>query len=312
MARRTLDDEESLEALASGDLDFDQLMSQSGVRRLDKASAAKKRPTKPAQQKAQPQKAQPQKAPPTRAAPVPGRPRSGVEERAQAFEARTRQLEETLGTERSERKAERAHTAELESALSTAVAERDEARRKLGVASARLDEQRDRPTLGELLAERGLVGVDAQGAAVRALVDAHRWEELAELLEVVDPEGARAVVAAHVVLHCGRADCPPPPHTGRVPVAEERCDICGGLGQAGLLRSISDTCMLAGVTKIGLVGGPPGQLRILVDGLDRRLSLLRGDAASSAQVVVYWNVPGDGVTVDGGLAALAAALKDAL
>ncbi|HJN73330.1 MAG TPA: hypothetical protein QGF58_05285 [Myxococcota bacterium] len=305
MGRRTLDDEESLEALASGDLDFEQLMAQSGVERLGDKPPAKgkttRQPGAPAQKPARPT--------PKAEAARPGPPRSGAEERARAYEARTEQLEQTLDVERGQRKSAAARIADLEANVAELNSNLELATAKLRVASARLDEQRDRPSIGELLGARGLEGMDARGAAVRALVDARRWESLAELLEVVDEPSARAILAAHVVLHCGRPDCPAPPHAARVPVTEERCDLCAGQGQAGLLRDISDTFLLAGVTRIGLVGGPPAQVRILSNGLDRRLELLRGQRAAEGQVQIAWNVGSEGIAVDGGLAALAAALK---
>lgn len=75
-----------------------------------------------------------------------------------------------------------------------------------------------------------------------------------------------------------------------------------------MLRYITDTCMLAGVTRLGIRGGPPAQLRILQAGLDRRVEVLRGDRASEGQVQIAWNLDAAGVRVDGGLAALGDAL----
>ena len=300
MGRRTLDDEDSLEALAAGELDFDQLMSQSGVSRL---GGPQKKASKPKVASPAPQ------AKAKAEAPARPRPRSGAEERAQAYEERAGELERSLGAESEARRSADARVLELEAENAALRARLGEAERRLGVASARLDEQRDRPSVRELLEARGLAGLDSRGAAIRALVDARRWEELAELLDVIDEPAARAVLSAHLVLHCGRADCPPPDHIARVPVAERRCELCAGKGQAGLMRDISDTLMLAGINRLGLTGGPPAQVRLLADGLDRRLELLRGAAAQEAQLQVAWNVEGEGIRVDGGLAALAEALR---
>ncbi len=152
-------------------------------------------------------------------------------------------------------------------------------------------------TLDAAFEERGLKGRDEQGAAARALIEARRWPELASALEVSRPEALVGFLRRRLTLHCGRDGCPVPANTAPVRVPPSRCEICGGGDPQRALRRLSDAFLLNGYTHVLLVGGRPGEHRLLADALDERVSLSgvpgRAPAApaallSEAQLAVLW------------------------
>ena len=273
MAGGPLDDE--LEALATGRLSFDDLMKNSGVQRM--GGTPKATPKRPAKA--------PAKAPQPAPAPV-------ADPRLAQLEAKVASLTGQV----------EALTADLASATQSLTAATDQ----LAAAEQRLTE-RETFTLAQLLDERGLRG-DVRGLAIRALIDAHRWDALAGLLDVVDLRRARRVVAHHLVLHCGEGDCPLPEHLAAVSTGRPRCELCGGRGQQGLLRAVSDALLLSGVTRVALLNGPTAQLRVLIDGLDERVECTRIrtlDEVGDAQLVLAWGEAVEGaVVVERGLASV--------
>ncbi|MCP4803971.1 MAG: hypothetical protein GY884_01350 [Proteobacteria bacterium] len=293
MAGGTLDDE--LEALASGTLSLDDVMRQSGVKPL----GGTPRSVKPAPK---PKKAKPAKRGRTTPAPTPVK--APVAPTAPVADPRLAELEAQLVSARQ------AEAAAVE-ALSTLRTELAGTRDDLEHAQARVAE-RDVHTLAQLLEERGLRG-DVRGLAVRSLIDAHRWDELATLIDVVDLRRARRVLDHHLVLHCGEADCPLPEHLAAVSTRRDRCELCAGKGQQGVLRAISDVLLLSGVTRLALLGGPTTHLRLLGSGLDGRVDSRRirtVDEVGDAQLTLTWEGPDadDVVHVDGGLAGMLTAL----
>jgi hypothetical protein len=296
--------EDSIEALAEGSLDLDELMSISGVRR------GGQRPRKKATDRAKP----PQ-GPSSKPAPRPGRgatPSSSTSARAQPVRPppaapvpkaqleRMQALESLVQTLRSELDKARSERDEVRSRLRPLRRERDEAREEARSASDRADRmaarvsrvEQDNPLLSTLLEEQGFRGSDERAAAIRALLDAHRWGEIESMLVPIDPALLRLRLSRHVVLHCGESDCPRPSGVALVRVGRDRCEVCGGEGQPSLQRAISDCLMLNGCRVLLLRGGRPWELRLLRDGVDRRLTvdLDRGQDEPDA-LRVAWGLP---------------------
>lgn len=285
--------DDDLEALASGALSLDQLMAQSGVKRMGGVAKSKPRPKKAP------------KAPKARArtaarpvAPSPSAPvERPVDPQVAELRGRIQVADARVATLEAELAAVRAELAEASASL----ADKGDA---MALLEARVAD-RDVTTLTALLEARGLRG-DQRGVALRALIDAHRWEELVGLLDVLDVQRARRVLDHHLALHCGAEDCPVPDHLAALPVPRDRCELCAGLGRTGVLRAISDELLLSGVTRVALLRGPTSHLRLLTGQLDPRIEARRvrsADEVGDAQLVLAWgDAPPDALAVAGGVA----------
>lgn len=154
--------------------------------------------------------------------------------------------------------------------------------------------------LAELLSERGLLGDDEHAAAIRALADARRLNELSRLLGASEPAPVAELLSSRLVLHCGREDCPVPVGVSVVRVSLARCEICDGSDTRRAIRRFGEALLLRGVKRLTLVGGSPPYHRILKEHLDARveLHLIPGDARHTqtqaqheqrwAQLIVVW------------------------
>ena len=138
------------------------------------------------------------------------------------------------------------------------------------------------PAVGfsELLTERGLRGDDEHAAAVRALADARRLNELSRHLSAPDAAPIAELLSSRLVLHCGREDCPVPGGVSVVRVSLARCEVCDGSDTRRSIRRFGESLLLRGVKRLTLVGGSPPYHRILKEHLDPRveLHLISGDA----------------------------------
>lgn len=152
-------------------------------------------------------------------------------------------------------------------------------------------------SLPALLRARGLHGPDEAQRAVSAMLSSHRFDAVISELAAPRRDRLATLLQDNLLLHCGRDDCPAPDGRPVVRVAEDRCELCGGLGLMGPLQDFSDALLLAGLTRVGLQGGPPLLLRRLETLLDRRVQLrFVGEGlarmAPPPQVLIRW-LPGD-------------------
>ena len=154
--------------------------------------------------------------------------------------------------------------------------------------------------LTDLLTDRGLRGDDEHAAAVRALADSRRLNELSRHLSAVDPAPVAELLSSRLVLHCGREDCPVPVGVSVVRVSLSRCEVCDGSDTRRSIRRFGESLLLRGVKRLTLVGGSPPYHRILKEHLDARveLHLIPGDARHTqaqaqseqrwAQLILVW------------------------
>jgi hypothetical protein len=138
----------------------------------------------------------------------------------------------------------------------------------------------------DLLHARGLRGPDESRAALAALLDGHALTSVLPLLSVEHPARLRFAFEERLVLSCGLDGCVPPEGCAVTRVHAERCDLCWGESLPRIARRFSDACLLAGITKILLVGGPGVLHRSIREGLDRRILLtsLSGPAPNPERV----------------------------
>ncbi|MFK7930572.1 MAG: hypothetical protein AB8H79_20470 [Myxococcota bacterium] len=193
-----------------------------------------------------------------------------------------------------------ARNAALRTERAALLAELEQARQALDDRAAALDaREAGGIPLQDLLARRGLSGVDEQGRALDALARARLLDSLAPRLRVLDPAPVVAVLQERLVLSSGPVDDLPGVAVVQVPA--DRAEVPGG---AQLKRARSDLAgefLLNGLTRVRLIGGGPVALRLLRAGVDERVSLelvpskSRDEAQALTDVadvdaVVLWDV----------------------
>jgi hypothetical protein len=239
---------------------LDSLMARSGVRKLDRGHAKPLRAPKP------PAESQIERA-----------------RRANAeLSARLKSLETQLDARSGELQ-------ELRAEVQILRKERDILMEQLSAGGARSS----RPGLQVILESRGLIGEDERSAAVRALIQVRRWEELARTLAPTDPELARLVLDRNLALTCLRGDCEVPPGMAHTQVPPSRCEVCGGDGLKRNLRRLSDALLLHGLRRLALVGGSSGYRRMIREGVDPRIQVVSGSGPhavdlSDVQLLLSW------------------------
>lgn len=157
--------------------------------------------------------------------------------------------------------------------------------------------------LGELLEERGLVGIDEAERAVRALAESRRLAELLPYLRVSDAPHVQRWLRDVLLLVDGT-----PPEAMRseatVSVAPERAEIPNSASFRRQTEQISEALLLNGARRVLIVGGPIRLHRLLARAFDPRIELRFRptervvDADAQADVtrtdaVVLWNVEVD-------------------
>ncbi|MCB9744863.1 MAG: hypothetical protein H6741_04045 [Alphaproteobacteria bacterium] len=321
------------QGLLSDAAGIEALMERSGVQRLQRAPAKPKRSAAPPAPKAQaaPPSASPQAESPQLAAPVaPAAPPLTAPPRAVAPRPsvirgdllaapssgarRLDVLQEQLAeAERQRQRVERElsavqtreveHLRALEDARAELCATRAhvevlERRSAQEAAPAPAPEPAPAPpesigSLSEMLLARGLKGEDEAASAVRALMQARRWEQVAGQLTPEHPESLRALLQDRLLLHCGRESCATPPGSVPVHVAASRCECCGGGDLARSLRRLGETLLLNGMRRVSLVGVSPAWARVITEQLDARveLVLLQGAPSAECQLLLAWHAP---------------------
>ncbi|GEM_PF-4433623 len=289
--------------------DFDAMMQSMGVRPLDEDRRTPSGRHKPARaQPPKPPAAQPavtatsvtQRIPAVRPTPPQDRPdrAADLQEALRTVQDALARVTRDLNREAQARRAAQAETASVRADLLRAQAEHQEGQARIQALEATLEAPAGGDAaLLKLLANRGVHGPDEAQRAVSALLTGRRFEAM--ISELAAPRSGRlaAMLRDHLLLHCGRDDCPVPVGEPLVQVAEDRCEVCGGLGLQGPLEEFSDALLLAGLTRVGLQGGRPVLLRHLERHLDRRIQLRflgegRVRDGEPPQVFVRW-LPGD-------------------
>jgi len=222
-------------------------------------------------------------------------------DRIESLQDRVQSLEAELGRERRRTADTGADTDRARTALVTLFGHLEDRDRVIDTLRRQLAEvgppdERETP-LGAELEARGLKGRDEHAGAVRALLDARRWPDLAASLAVARPRVLQAMLRERLVLQCGRPRCAVPRFTVPVRVPPSRCEICAGEDLPNTMRRLSDELLLSGANRILILGGGPGEHRLLAEKLDERVSLIGisgrapvvpGEALESAGVVILW------------------------
>ncbi len=145
-------------------------------------------------------------------------------------------------------------------------------------------------SVAALLRERGVLGETEVEQMLRGMVDQHLTGELLSLLSTVRPDQLSALLARRLLLLGGCAACPQLSGRVALSVPKARCEICGGVELAEARRRFYDACLINGLTSVVLVGGAPGEQRVLQELLsDRRvaLTLVHGGLRKSAEDVAH-------------------------
>lgn len=215
--------------------------------------------------------------------------RAGLAAEAEARAA----LEAELREARQEAAGLVAERAELEGRLATLSQERDEVmahRRTLQRALAELQGLAPPPprSVRDAFEARGLVGDTESDLLLRALGEAREGGAFISMLQAADADTLAAFLDDRVALLCGNPQCPVPPGRAVLTVPPARCDVCGGSDVRRAVRRFQDAALLAGLSRIVIVGGSPQyhrQLRTLLTDPRIKLSLVPGDHRRTSRQV---------------------------
>lgn len=306
---------------------FDELMSQMGVRKLDKPprgpakSKGRKKNKKKARHPRGKAAAAPAPSPPPPAQPAPSL--VSPPPPAEVEEAPTVKIE-PVQTPKERKEASRVREelrslrAELERARDNLAATREELhrvqsradeldshRRSLQRALTRAQEEGQPvslpPTLSEVLTKRGLKGRDEVRFLFRAVEEARQLHGLVSWLEPTDVEAVERFLDDRVALLGDCEACPKTPGRAIVRVPKERCEICEGSDIKRAVRRFEDACLIFGLRRVVVVGGSPKyhrQLSELVQHHRLQLDLVPGDVRrtqrqadhdlANADVILLW------------------------
>lgn len=293
------------------DIDFDLMMSNQGVTRLDEREAQRKgrpgallraagpepvaaaSPAQDLQQRALMEKARDELRRLETALSAAVRRAAEAETRATEAETRAAAAEALAQTTAAEARkaAERAQQAEAR----TAAAERKAAAADVERVAAEglLDEVKREAVstlrLDECLARSGLPHPAPDFAAmVSALHGAQKLPELLRRISVVPNAEFMHFLDDRLAWTCDT--CAPTlagPNRTRIPVPADQCDVCGGSSIQAAAQRFAQACHRGKITRVVIVGGSPtyhDALRKLEPGLGGvRLNLIRGDGARDKQ-----------------------------
>lgn len=262
--------------MSNKDLDFDALMAQMGVRKLDKSGrpAGQRAPVKAGKREVGRAKSSPRgsgppavksaAAPRKRSSAASTRPRSASPAR---LELRVADLERGLASERERVEALEAELAEARAAQQEArdlAAAKDHAHRSVQRRLSALQSGTSQPAaLEQRLRERGLRGASEAALLVRTLDEVGRLPDLLELLAERPGEDLAAFLEERVALLGDCGACPVPEGRAVVRLARERCEVCGGADIRREVRLLEDECLLHGLRRVTIVGGSPKYRRQL-------------------------------------------------
>jgi hypothetical protein len=268
------------------DLDFDALMAQMGVRKLDEAGGSARQRSRAKPARTEPRKSRaPQKAggsaapkasaPSRKRSPGSGsRPRSTGSASPARLELRVAELERVLTQERERVRGLEAQLAAAEAARQDALTAQQEAQERADAKDhahravqrrlSALQADASQPvSLARRLRERGLRGPSEAALLVRTLDEVGRLPELLELLAERPGEDLAAFLDERVALLGDCAACPVPEGRAVVRLARERCEVCGGADIRREVRLLEDECLLHGLRRVTIVGGSPKYRRQL-------------------------------------------------
>lgn len=218
---------------------------------------------------ARPKRAQAAAAPPARVAPPPAeaaRPRGQPGSEGDALRLEIARL------------AARVESLEAELAAASAA------------ATARAAAPEGATTLGDALAARGLVGRDEMAAALRALLDARREDEiLGAPLAGTAADVAARVAGRLLLLADADADAAPPGMVA-LRVAAGRSESPDAPAVRAAARKLTTACLLRGTNEIVFAGGMPAHQRVVRAAVDPRVSVrfVGAEAAVRSGVRVPW------------------------
>ena len=275
------------------DIDFDLMMSNQGVTRLDEREAQRKgrpgallraagpepvaaaSPAQDLQQRALMEKARDELRRLETALSAAVRRAAEAETRATEAETRAAAAEALAQTTAAE--ARKAAAADVERVAAEGLL--DEVKRE-AVSTLRLD---------ECLARSGLPHPAPDFAAmVSALHGAQKLPELLRRISVVPNAEFMHFLDDRLAWTCDT--CAPTlagPNRTRIPVPADQCDVCGGSSIQAAAQRFAQACHRGKITRVVIVGGSPtyhDALRKLEPGLGGvRLNLIRGDGARDKQ-----------------------------
>jgi hypothetical protein len=159
----------------------------------------------------------------------------------------------------------------------------------------------NRARLGDALQQRGLNPRTEADMFLRAVADARLGEKLVEQLLTEDKDELVDFLIEDVALNGGCPACPRPTGRAIVDVPRQRCDVCSGSDIQRTVKDFVQTALLAGMTKVVVVGGsaqyrrtlrelvPKERIRLtLVPGDKRRLQTDAREDLRNNDLVVVW------------------------
>ena len=124
-----------------------------------------------------------------------------------------------------------------------------------------------------LLQRRGVLGLDEVGFALRALLEAHLLDGSLPFLETADHRRLARTLDQRLCLSCLGPSCALPQGLAVVRVPPARCEQCGGLDAYRSYSLFSDACLLAGITRVAIIGGRRWLAAWMAQGIDQRVSV---------------------------------------
>lgn len=125
--------------------------------------------------------------------------------------------------------------------------------------------------LSDLLTDRGLRGRDEWGRALEALARARLLDPLLDRIRVIEPAAVHRVLRDRLVLAAGAHE--DLAGVALVTVPSDRAEIPDAAGLGQLRSDLAGEFLLAGLTRVRIVGGGPILVRLLRGGLDPRVEL---------------------------------------
>jgi hypothetical protein len=164
-------------------------------------------------------------------------------------------------------------------------------------------------TLGDALAARGLRGKDEMAAALRALLEARRAQELLDVVAAGTAEEVGSRIAGRVVLLSEGEAVPPGMVAVRVPLQRSESPEAPAVRAAA--SRLATACLLHGVTEVVFVGGMVAHQRVVRAAIDPRVHVRFVGAATPVRsgVRVEWPAVAGGGTIVAAIEAAARAVE---
>ncbi|MEL6349262.1 MAG: hypothetical protein AAFV53_39540 [Myxococcota bacterium] len=275
-----------------GDVTFEDLMSQMGVRRMGNRPTRSKKKSK--RTAAKPQKSV-QKKPPAPPPPPNQRTQQQRDAARQALQpapqprtqrptasqlaSQVEELQQQLSAAKTNLNAEREARQRLSLRLQQLESERDGAIGRAEGLQLELESQElqlnrikrrltnaeepGSPRLEDVLEQRGIKGADEATFLIRGLLETRQLGDLLVRLQTDDPAALLHWLEDRVVLLCDAHHEMAPGGRSPLKVPKKRCEVCGGSDIKWAVRLFLDACLLNGMTRVSIVGGTPKHHRML-------------------------------------------------